>query len=171
MNEKNIATMICSVCGEEKELFEFPIKSRMLDSRYSVCRVCKSLEERLKSNASNRDRYNKLKELDPYIVWARNSIIGHKRHDYIIEFSSEELADIGRKAKNCAICGCDLKWNNGKVNSRSPAVDSVNNEINMTIDNIQIACLFCNTKKAGTKMKDYVDYCKKVVEHQGVYKK
>lgn len=154
-------TKVCIECGEEKLLVEFPRSHSNLDGKGDVCSKCKY-------RAQSKKYYGKLKgDKDIYYMWAFFSIKDHRWKGFAVNLTYEELADIGRDTEVCAICGHKLLWNNsGKVDVHSPTVDRINNELIMTRNNIQIVCHSCNRRKGSTKMKEFIDYCERVVEYQ-----
>jgi len=82
--------------------------------------------------------------------------------------SVDDIEKIALRTKVCSICGRELEWtyNNKQRASKpeTPSLDRVKNEKILTIDNIAIICWQCNISKRNQSVKEFVDYCRKVVE-------
>ena len=82
--------------------------------------------------------------------------------------SVDDIEKIALRTKVCPICGRELEWtyNNKQRASKpeTPSLDRVKNEKILTIDNIAIICWQCNISKRNQSVKEFVDYCRKVVE-------
>lgn len=171
MNEKNLATMICSVCGEEKRLREFPKKYTLYKDIKPICRTCSEEKVKEKLKITSRNRYKKHKESDPYIMWARGTINNHKKKGFQVDMSVKELAESARHTPHCNLCGCTLVWNGNIVTSLSATLDRINNEDVMSKDNTQILCHRCNRMKGSMSVEEFIYYCSNIVKrNKGVIK-
>lgn len=98
--------------------------------------------------------------------WARASITNHKKREFIIKFSIDELEKMAKETNYCPICGVKLNWEygtkNGKIQMNSPTLDRMENNEILILDNIQILCMRCNATKLNRTMKEFIEYCAKV---------
>ena len=64
--------------------------------------------------------------------------------------------------KNCQLCGQELDWSANKkyMHDNSPSIDRINNDNVITIDNIQLICVRCNTMKSHYTMNNFLMKCK-----------
>ena len=166
MNEKNLDTMICSVCGEEKIISSFSYKYRVHEDIEPVCQRCLEVKRKEKLSVTNKERYVRQKELDPYTIWGRATINNHKRRGFQVDLTVEELVENARHSTHCNLCGCDLVWNGERVLSLIPTLDRINNENIMTKDNTQILCHRCNRMKGSMSMEEFVYYCNSIVNYK-----
>jgi hypothetical protein len=124
----------------------------------------------------NKDKISsyrrKYVEKYPFKKWVSGTINSHRKREYIIEVIQEELEAYASIVTNCELCGCELNWNKrrkGKYGPRmnSPTLDRINNEDTISMSNIMIVCLRCNMTKSDRSLKDFVLYCKKIIELHG----
>lgn len=153
----------CKKCVQDKQ--------RATGRAYYINNTAKALAASRKWQVAHKDIMTKTaakyvaarKRRDIYYDWAVY-VRGH-HSKYILHISSKELADIARKADSCAICGCQLNWAPGrKFSGLSPSLDRIDNGQDIAKDNIQIVCHSCNRTKSNRTMRDFVAYCKTVIE-------
>jgi len=97
--------------------------------------------------------------------WTNATLSNHKRNGYIVNLAKDELEDIAKKITHCSICGIKLKWHQGEgKKNNSPTLDRINNSNELNRNNIQIICDKCNATKQDRTMKEFVKYCKLVVD-------
>jgi hypothetical protein len=101
---------------------------------------------------------------DPKSYWCKNTISNHLNKGYLINFTFDELKLLADKTDLCLYCGIYLNWEYGKgLKFNGPSLDRINNELNLTKDNIQIICYSCNTRKGIFTPDQLKDWCKKVL--------
>lgn len=99
----------------------------------------------------------------PHRVWAINTIAGHRKRGY--DVSGLCYPALEKKAQAvgvCRYCHRTLVWNHshegGAQAPLSPTMDRINNELVLTLDNIQIICSQCNTTKGARTHTEFVHY-------------
>lgn len=102
-------------------------------------------------------------------IWAQSRINGHKRDNYEIKITKEELIDFIKNINTCAICGIEINFiqgigNNEHNYSNRASLDDINNSHIISINNIQIVCHRCNSTKHNRSMKEFLSYCKMIVD-------
>jgi len=122
------------------------------------CKIIKKLRETNPSKIHERE--GRYRHVNPHRTWARNTISAHKNRGFLVHLNTDELEVLARKNTVCNICGSPLGWGkNTKVSADSPTLDRVNNEQELTFDNIQITCHRCNTLKGTWRMERFINYC------------
>lgn len=104
---------------------------------------------------------------NPHRTWTQGTISSHKRNGYIVNIETDELQRVAEQTDRCVMCGRLLNWGQGNkktLHSDSPTLDRINNEKILTMESTQILCLRCNTKKGSMPMKEFVNWCKSIVE-------
>ncbi|RLC86712.1 MAG: hypothetical protein DRJ03_08035 [Chloroflexi bacterium] len=161
----------CSKCGEFKKVEEFYRDSSKDDGLFNWCKKCKN-EGNMQWRANNRERHNaystQWRASNPKRYWAMIALKGHRRRGFNIEITTDNLFDLAENTEECWICGCKLDWSictkSGKPQSNSPSLDRIDNGNVLTLNNIQIICYRCNVAKSMMSMKEFVEYCKNVVD-------
>jgi len=118
-------------------------------------------KEYFQKNKTKRKVQNiKWCEENPHRAWAIDTIKHHKYKEYDIQVDIDGLTEYAKKTVVCEICNCELNWSygtkGGKCKRNSPTWDRSNNGQIMRLDNTQILCLSCNSKKDTTKLNDYI---------------
>jgi hypothetical protein len=185
-----MSTKKCKKCGRLLELSCF-LKSKVhLDGHLWVCKDCThayqarwrktegaistkrkyDLEYRERPGVRNRFRLRvaEYRRNNPHSGWAQGTIMWHKRGGMKVNVSLAEIVTLAKKSNVCLICGKELRWTQGngakKLAHNSPTLDRINNEMELRNDNIQVICYTCNTTKHNRTMKEFVQYCKMVVD-------
>ena len=155
----------CYACRETKHITEFYKNHSRPDGLNSECKAC-AKERNKKYNTS--EAYKKWVKKHPHYAWAKSSIKSHKRKGFEVQITVKELAEIAKESKSCPFCGNIFSWNqgngNGKLHHNSPTLDRIDNGKIISDDSIQIICHRCNTTKSGRTMKEFIEYCKSIVE-------
>lgn len=95
-----------------------------------------------------------------------------KRGGRAFALTENQFRDITQQ--NCRYCGCEpsfIKDRNGKHSYLGKpyiynGIDRVNNDLGYVIENCAPCCRVCNIAKAGVSERDFIDWCRKVVQHQ-----
>jgi 5-methylcytosine-specific restriction endonuclease McrA len=136
-------TKICSRCKQEKSFDEFYNNKQSKDGKTAACKECLKMSYKNKVNSMSECEYKK--------VWCYQTLKSHERDGFILDISVDELFDIIKDNKTCAICGTSLKWySNGFNCTISPTLDRINNEKIINKDNVQILCMACNSSKGDS---------------------
>ena len=144
----------CCICNITKDISNF-YKHELIRHK-PRCKECMK-------NKTKKYYYKSI-----YYTWARKSIYTHKLKKCIINISTSDLEKIAKNTKYCNICGKNLNWNtNRKYSTNSPTLDRINNELLIDKSNVWILCRDCNTHKFNKPMRDFVEYCKMIVEKFG----
>lgn len=99
---------------------------------------------------------------NPYRAWSTRSISTHKTRGFTVIITRQQLEELAKNSHNCVICLRPLNWqlgNKGTVQLDSPALDRINNEMEIRPDNCQITCHSCGSTKRNRTMRDFVSYC------------
>lgn len=144
---------ICTKCGIDKPLGEFNRSRSHEDGRSYACRSC------------HRDYYAK----SPRKHWAKGSHQNHRKRGYEFLFSWQDLEVLANVTDNCKFCNVTLNWSPGKkvMGPTSPTMDRIDSGKCMGLKDIQILCNLCNRTKGERTMKEFVDYCARIVEDFG----
>jgi 5-methylcytosine-specific restriction endonuclease McrA len=86
-----------------------------------------------------------------------NVITHHRCKGIKVNMTMTEIRDILRKEHICTYCG-------KAISGRDITVDRVDNADYMDRTNIQLVCLDCNTSKNHRTHREFVEYCRHVVE-------
>lgn len=125
-----------------------------------------------KYNVEYRIEYNQKPE-NLKRLWANSSISGHRRKGYEINITTDELEAMAKNTTSCKYCGQHLNYNrgdkNGKPQSSSPTLDSINNIKSLSIDNVQIICMRCNVTKSDRTHAEFVEYCKTIAKNEELW--
>lgn len=144
----------CPSCLELKSNDHFYKNKSRKDGLSFKCKTCDN-ERKRRYISENREK-----------VWAFATL---KKHGikYSIKISKEELVKIIENDACCKICGVMLdygKKEGNKMNNKSPTLDRINNDNEIRKDNVQVLCAKCNGTKRDRTMKDFIEYCKMVVD-------
>jgi len=163
--------MICTKCKIDKNEDEF------YKSNKNRCKECiKKINRKSDNKPENKQRkmeYQRKYRSDPnkreklrldqqnyhnkniHKVWAYATIYSHKKR-YNVYITVDELTNIAKNTTICPICKTKFNWIYGKgcTMSNSPTLDRLNNENDITINNIQILCLSCNTTKSHRTVEE-----------------
>jgi len=149
-----LKTKKCTKCGETKSTVEFSPHKRTRDGLDSWCRNCKNV-------ATKKYRIE-----HPHLQWATDTVHNHKKRGFKVHFTIAQLTAIAKVTKRCYICHRELDFSWGtkgkKIVKGSPTLDRINNETDVTLDNIAILCHRCNGAKHTMTMDEFIDYCKRV---------
>jgi len=171
----------CSKCKKEKYITEFGKNKNTSDKLQPWCKSCmKEYRDnhkeyfrtyRAQYYKNNKDYYkNKHDEYynseDGYKrCWINATLTQHRNQGCNINITNDELFNYIKDAHNCNYCGIELKWNGGEgLTPNSPTLDRINNELDININNIQILCINCNTRKHNQPHDEFILYCKKIAE-------
>jgi len=109
---------------------------------------------------SYKNKVNSMSEREYKKAWCYQTLKSHERYGFIIDISVDELFNIVKDNKTCAICGIPLKWySNGFTCTISPTLDRINNEETINKDNVQILCMSCNSDKGNSLNYTKKDKC------------
>lgn len=184
----------CTKCGECKPVSEFSKDPKGKYGLHSWCKECKrdyskeyrknnkerekeyrkNNKERIKEYyESNKERikeYGKKYHKNNYIrIWVNHTLYQHKKRG--IMYSPTFKEDLLKKAlekPSCSICHRELEWySTGKYKTTelSPTLDRINNDNYMDIDNVDIICHKCNTKKNSDTLEENLVWCKQFEEY------
>ncbi len=164
----------CSKCKEFKKVEEFHRDSCKSDGLYSQCKEC-AVGSAKRWYTNNREwkcvSVRQWRVNNPKRYWAKATLDNHRRKGFEVNITIDALTDLAKNTKTCSLCGCELNWSygtkNGHSQPNSPSLDRIDNTNTLTLDNIQIICNRCNATKFDRSMKEFVDYCKMVVEKFG----
>ena len=167
-------TKKCFHCQKTLPLENFNKLFVSKDGYLSSCRECrKEIVKRSCEKAKIthpwklRNRENQYRKDNPVKTWASSSLYKHRKK-YQVDISVKELEEIGKATSHCSICDCRLSWGgNFVVKDSSPSLDRVDNEHIISKENIQIICHRCNCTKRDRTMKEFLDYCRAMVEKFG----
>ncbi len=99
--------------------------------------------------------------------WASGSLNRHRRRGYVINISIMELENLAKKSTSCPYCGIKFSWvGNKKSRINSPALDRINNEKEIRLDNTEIICYRCNATKWNRTREEFIKYCGAVFENR-----
>lgn len=110
----------------------------------------------------------------PHRQWAQNSIATHKRRGFDIRITWKRLEEIAKATTRCLLCGVELNWGPKKCGHlilESPTLDRINNEDYISEDNTMIVCWRCNSSKQSRTLKEFIDYCKLIVDHEKTWRR
>ena len=150
-------TKICFTCKKEKSLKSFNKDPFKKDGHCSSCKLCSS-----KYQKENRRKYMLS---TPHRRRASTTITHHKRQGYTTKITLDEMAKLFDDSKTCPICGVEYTLNGDR--QTSPSLDRLNNEMELRTDNVWIICYKCNVMKQDKTMREFVDYCRGVVNKFG----
>lgn len=163
----------CTLCGELKPISSFSLDNAKKHKFRAWCQDCSKIRHRewYNRNLEERKIYReKRKALNPYQVWAENSLLAHKANGYTVLIRSKDLAEVARGVKYCGICGNELEWNRGdkKIKMSSlPTLDRKYNGKRLTLANTWILCHRCNSMKHDAPLPELIEWCRNVVEKFG----
>jgi len=157
----------CSKCNRDLDVSLFYIDKSVISGHQRYCKDC--------VNKYKKEEYHNIFKTKNIIkrirVWATNTLSGHRRRGYIINITINELINYALSIQKCEICNKELDWfiqdGTGNATLDTPSLDRINNELEININNIQIVCKECNSHKQGKTMKEFILYCKHVIDING----
>jgi len=176
----NIIVKRCGSCGETKDDSEFQKDKRNKDGLRYRCKDCERAAKKIyyKDNKqvvvaysktyyeNNKETYlessRKWRKNNPERTWVNNTLSHHSYRGYIITITKEELEQMLKSTKTCIYCGRELHYSYGDrktAKSDSPTLDRIDNEQELTKENVQIICKECNTAKGSKPHDVFVEYC------------
>lgn len=155
----------CSHCKETKPKKEFAKDKQNKDGLQNLCKSCHKIlsGKHYKNNKKDYDNTRDTFRANyPARAWARSSVCNHRDCGFIINFSMDELYNLAEHTTHCRYCGTELLFTHkirGVSKHDSPTLDRIDNEKEMTINNIQIICRECNTTKGARTHDEFIKYC------------
>ncbi len=158
----------CTECKRMLSPDNFTRNRALKSGLRSRCKDCMSVYYKQRTTEYTRNASRKYKVAHPYSSWAIHTISSHKVNGFEVLIDTPALAFKARQTYCCEICGCELDWTplKGKSQDNSPSLDRINNLAIMTLENTQIVCRLCNTKKGKQTMEELFTWCKKVIEYR-----
>ena len=158
----------CSKCKRILPLHCFGKDKTLKSGLRSQCRECTGTYYRKRTTEYTKNASRKYKMAHPYSSWAVHTISSHKINGFEVLIDTPALASRAKQTYYCEICGCELDWTplKGKPRDNSPSLDRINNLASMTLENTQIVCRFCNTRKGKQTMDELMEWCKKVIKYR-----
>lgn len=172
----NIKLKVCSKCKKEKLLNEFYNNKKSKDGKTVWCVDCiKKYRKDYYQIDKNKKRsiflMQEWRRKNPYLAWAKATILRHKKRGYKVCFSFTELGSIAEETTFCPICGTKLNWGVGNKGNgpeiNSPTLDRIYNQQILELHSVQIICNRCNAAKLTGTMEDLITWCKQVVKNMG----
>ncbi len=118
--------------------------------------------------AESRDKQREWARIHPHMSWVNHTIYSHRGGGYAVNITAAQLEPIAKRTTHCSICGVALAWETGTGFSHdSPSLDRKDNGQVMTIGNVWIVCHRCNATKRDRTFKEFVEYCKMIVDKFG----
>ena len=162
-----MCNLICLKCNRFKHESEFGIDNRKKNRnfKHSYCKECNT-----KVTIFNRHFNKKSKDfsLDKYFNYKVNECRNRsKKVNRYFDLTKEDLFDIFYSQKGlCAITKIPMTFNygNGRCVSNL-SIDRIDSSLGYTKLNIQLVCDIINTMKSNLSSKDFVRYCKLVVDN------
>jgi hypothetical protein len=172
----------CPKCDKIKKVNEFRKNKSARNGLSSQCKACDNqssakyrTSDKGKRKISKYRKSEKGKEaakrgskkqmaVRPHRVWATQTLSNHRKRGNEIQITPSKLEMLAKQSTHCQFCGCELAWGygNGYV-LNSPSLDRINNDNTISVDNVQILCIKCNTSKQDRTMDELVSWCKMVV--------
>lgn len=170
-----MVTKKCSRCKEEKDINLFGKNSNHDDNKHHYCMECSNLiakEYRKKYHDKTLNSVKKYRENpnNRFKVFSTTTINDHRRNGYIVNIEIKDLENLAINTSNCIYCDTKLNYDRGHKHStfgNSPSLDSINNEKNLNINNVQIICHRCNTIKHDMSHNEFINYCNNIVNKFG----
>lgn len=151
----------CLVCGSEfiprSGVHKFCSESCKGKWKYMI--GAQSTDEQYKKISGNWSRY-----VSRLLYYG-----GRKRDRLSRQIILEKLEQQGYK---CAITGVDLTCNleKGKISMTNASIDRIIAGGPYTSENIQIVCRAVNSWRGELPLSDFIDWCRKVVNHNDLKK-
>jgi hypothetical protein len=148
---------ICRVCG-----IKLTNENKTINKQGNICKIC---ESRRGFTEYQKVFNNKTKRIRS---WAVRTLINHRNKGYKMLITIDELCNYASLINNCEYTGIELNWfSKGKCNFNSPSLDRVDNEKEIRLDNIRIVSHRANTMKGNLTFKEYIQYCKHMIDKFG----
>jgi 5-methylcytosine-specific restriction endonuclease McrA len=163
----------CCRCKEEKDISFFGKNAHHNDNIHHYCKICqneiaKEYRENNHNKVLNSVKKYRENENNKYKLFASSTFNDHKRYkQFIVNITKYEIEQLALNTNKCIYCDIELNYNRGKKYKtmlNSPSLDRTNNEKEININNIQIICHRCNTIKHDMTHKEFVIYCKTIVD-------
>lgn len=163
-------TKLCNGCGEEKPLIDFDKRNDRTNGVQSHCKQCKKIEHQLWV-ANNPERKAELqrdwKRKNPKRYWCNKTLGHHRESGFIVTITTDELLNYVKEKNTCELCGKLLSFEHTKTCIDSPSLDRINNEKELTKNNIQLLCHQCNTTKGIRTKEEFFNYCIHILRRNG----
>jgi len=150
-------TKVCAKCVQVKPLEEFHRNKRLKDGRNSYCKSCTSCMTKTYRARTPGDR------LALSLNTARTT---SRRKGLPFTLVLEDVVSLWKAQQGlCAYSGVEMAYD-GQGGPTSVSIDRVDSTKGYTKDNIVLACTQVNVMKRHLHLNDFVEWCKKVVDHQ-----
>ncbi len=143
-------------CNHQEEVLEkskeYYYKNReqqlKVGKKYSNSQLGK--EKRLKWKNNNSER-----------LWAYGGLEKHKKRNFVIDMSIEQLVMLAKSTTLCLYCGVFLQYRNNAHGGRrdSATLDRKENGNSLSLENVQIICMRCNGTKHDRSHSEFIKYC------------
>lgn len=170
-----MTTKKCCRCKEEKDISLFGKNAFHDDNLHHYCKTCQNIiaSEYRKNNPEKIHSSIKKYRNNPrnkYKIYASTTLNDHKRNNFIVNITINELEKLAINTNFCIYCGIELNYNRGykfMALDNSPSLDRINNENEMNMENVQIICHKCNAIKHDMTHLEFIKYCKHIFDKFG----
>ena len=100
-------------------------------------------------------------------VWVRSTLSDHRKRGFQIVITNDELYHFYQMAiiNPCPYCGRMMRHGDGSSIDLSPTLDVIDpNRKRISVFDIQIICRQCNVTKSNRTHREFINYCKGVIE-------
>jgi len=166
---------VCSKCGKEKPLTDFYKDNRTKGGYAAQCKDCRRPHDE-KYYKTHSEHVSKKCNAYRIKKWARskamNALNSHRRQGHTINISIDEVEQMFLTTHTCPICGTTLindigVRGKGGASENAASMDRKNNSNELNPSNIWVICYACNSAKRDKTLKEFVEYCRRVVDNNG----
>ncbi len=159
----------CTECKITKPIHDFPMIHSKIPKDgghyyYYKCKDCRNAYTRRygKKNKEILRKKDWLRdEKYPIKRWATQTLIHHKLKKRKVNITSKELVELGKHTKTCLFCGSSLVYSQHRgLHIHQASLDRIDGSP-MT----RIICFTCNMIKGTFSDKEFVRYCKHIVDN------
>lgn len=97
------------------------------------------------------------------IVWSNRTIYYHSLNGIVCNFLPKDLQLMAIKSFNCDYCRKELDWSGGKRRHNTPSLENIDLKTELFLEDISIVCWECNSTKSNRTLRDFIEYCKKIL--------
>lgn len=148
----------CIICGE-KSSHKYCKKCYKKLKHTQKCIICNNI------TASKKDKY--CEDCKKFRMWASSKVCKKRHMNMDVQFTIEWLAKKAKDTPRCELCGQELTYCAEGEYFNYASLDRINNEKVLNVKNVWIVCYKCNTTKSNRTLKEFINYCKLIVEKWG----
>lgn len=164
---------VCTKCGSVKPLSNFYTSGKKISGESKIASWCKNcVSQKMKSYHKRTwgekklqfTAFKRTKTIRHFLLYLRSKAVQRRKNKEIISLDALELLWISQKGM-CALTGWPMTFELGKgLIQTNCSIDRIDSNFGYVVGNVQLVCRIANVFKSNLSQRDFISFCKAVVE-------